>query len=618
MCGILGILSLELSLPELQRINDLMAHRGPDDSGVYIGDGVGLAARRLSIIDLNAKSQPVSSEDGRIRLVCNGEVYNASDLRAELEAAGHVFATRTDIETIVHGYEEWGDQIISRLRGMFALALWDSGRRRLVLARDRFGIKPLYYAQTKGKFACASEIRPILELLPDVPRRANMQALWRLFEVGYIPFQLTAFENVFRLPPAHMLIVENGEYSLQEYWRLEFPEMGKHSSVEVQSVAAEFVERLREAVDAWRMSDVPVGSLLSGGVDSSSLAALLTEISGGPIHTFNVGFSYSSLNESHLARKFSQSIRSQHHEVDFSLASFDYHADVVRALEEPECSLTSTPLYLIYKSCHDAGFKVIMTGEGADELLGGYSWYQGDRRLQPYLRYPQWIRTLFKSPLMAGHNSLRDVFAEGTPDPIQRFLLWQRVAGKKQIEALLDVEAPTSCLDLYRDMLGNRCNGLHPFDQFLLIESQTRLVNYINLKLDHLGMIHSVEVRPPFLDHLLWEFVARLPPEVKLSRHADKYLLRLGMQGRLPDAIRNRPKRGLTAPVTGWWRAKQLPEWAEAVLTPHALKESGYFRVEEVQRLRALHQSGRVNVARLLCGVLNTQLWHYEVLNRAQ
>jgi len=366
------------------------------------------------------------------------------------------------------------------------------------------------------------------------------------------------------------------------------------------------------------MSDVPVGSLLSGGIDSSSLATMLTEISGESIHTFNVGFSYSSLNEAHLARKFSQSLDSQHHEIHFSQASYDHLSDVIRSLEEPECSLTGVPLYLIYKGCHEAGFKVIMTGEGADELLGGYSWYQGDRRIQPYLRIPRWMRAFLKPMMIDNHNSLRNVFSEGTANPIQRFLLWQRVADKKQIEALLVAEPHTICLDLYQDVLGSRCIGLHPLDQFLLIESQTRLVNYINLRLDRLSMIHSVEVRPPFLDHLLWEFAARLPPEVKLSRHGNKYLLRLGMQGRLPDAIRNRPKRGLTAPMTGWWRAKQLADWVEEVLTPHALKESGYFKVEEVQRLRAIHQSGRANMARLLSGILNTQLWHYEVLNRTQ
>ena len=616
MCGILGILAPNLSLAELQRINDLMVHRGPDDSGVYLEEGVGLAVRRLSIIDLTSGHQPLCSEDGQIQLVCNGEIYNAPALRIGLETKGHVFATRTDIETIVHGYEEWGDQIINRLRGMFAFVLWDSRQRRLLLARDRFGIKPLYYAQTKGGFACASEIRPILELLPDLPRRACLEALWQVFEVGYIPFHLTAFENVFRLPPAHKLVVENGEARIQEYWRLEFPFIGEHSKGDVQSEAEEFVMRFKETVDAWRMSDVPVGSLLSGGVDSSSLAAMLTEITGESIHTFNVGFSYSSLNEAQLARKFSQSLHSRHHEVDFSQTSFEHASDVIRSLEEPECSMTGVPLYLIYRSCHEAGFKVIMTGEGADELLGGYSWYQGDWRISPYLRFPRWLRGWLKPVLSSNHNSLRNIFVEGTADPIQRFLLWQRVADGKQIEALFVVQPRSYCLDLYRDVLGGRCERLHPFDQFLLIESQTRLVNYINLRLDHLSMIHSVEVRPPFLDHLLWEFAARLPPDVKLSRQGNKYLLRLGMQDRLPATIRSRPKRGLTAPMTGWWRAKRLPDWSEEVLTPSALKESGYFNVEEVQRLRGIHQSGQVNMARLLSGILNTQLWHYEVLSR--
>ena len=258
MCGIAGLLAPSLSPSELQRIVDLLAHRGPDDAGQYVSHGVGLAARRLSIIDLAGGHQPLRNEDGSAWLACNGEVYNAPGLRAELEAAGHRFSTRTDTETIVHAYEQLGDDAVARLRGMFAFALWDAPRRRLLLARDRFGIKPLYYAECDGRFAFASEIAPIIAALPRLARRAHREALWHLFALGFIPSPLTAFEGIHKLPAAHTLIVENRRVSLRRYWQLTYPPDGRHRQIDPQAAAQEFASRLREAVNAWRLSDVPV------------------------------------------------------------------------------------------------------------------------------------------------------------------------------------------------------------------------------------------------------------------------------------------------------------------------------------------------------------------------
>ena len=286
-----------------------MIHRGPDDSGVYTGEGVALTVRRLSIIDLAGGHQPISNEDGQLWLVCNGEIVNAPELRRNLEATGHTFKTRTDIETILHGYEEWGEKIISRLRGMFAFALWDDRNRRLLLARDRFGIKPLYYARLGEHFAFASEILPILEAIPDFPRQADRTALWRLFEIGFIPAPLTAFEGILKLPAAHLLVSENGTTRLECYWKPEYLPLGEHLNIGAAQAAQAFIEHLRDAITAWRLSDVPVGSLLSGGINSSALAALLTEINGGPIDTFTLGFQGTSLDESTLARQTCQLYR---------------------------------------------------------------------------------------------------------------------------------------------------------------------------------------------------------------------------------------------------------------------------------------------------------------------
>lgn len=613
MCGIAGLVSPDLLRADLECARDLLSHRGPDDSGLYMGEGIGLAARRLSIIDLEGGHQPLRNEDGSTRLVCNGEIVNAPSLRAELEPAGHTFETRSDAEAIVHAYEQWGDDCVKRLRGMFAFALWDANRRRLLLARDRFGVKPLYYAQSGSRLAFASEARPLFGLLPDLPRRANGEALRRLFEVGFIPSPLTAFDGALKLPAAHTLVFEGGQAIMRQYWRLAYPADGSHTRIDPRTAADQFVFRLRETVDAWRLSDVPVGSLLSGGVDSASLAALLAEIAGEQIHTFTIGFTAASHDESARARETARAIGSHHHELTFADADFDCLPQVVRRLEEPQCSATSAPIYLLYKACREAGFKVIMTGEGADELLGGYHWFDGDRRVRPFLNLPRPLRAALARLPVRASESARRVLAQGALDHVSRYWLWQRIADPEQLAALLtptpspapppSEEAPMG--------EGREGVGVHPLDQFLFLESQTRMIDFVNFEVDRMSMANSVEARPPFLDHELWEFCAGLPPECKLSPNGNKLLLRLGMRGHLPPSVLNQPKRGLAAPHAEWLR-RDLPGWAEDALHPAALAEIGYFNPGEVARLRALHRSGRADVSRLLMGVLTTQLWHHE------
>lgn len=612
MCGIAGLLALAPTLAELQRIAESLAHRGPDDAGYFVGEGAGLAARRLSIIDLAGGHQPLSNEDGSVWLAYNGEVYNAPELRATLEAAGHRFKTYTDSETIVHAYEQWGIDAVARLRGMFAFAVWDVSRRRLLLARDRFGIKPLYYAQTGERFAFASEIRPILHALPQLTARADREVLWRLFSFGFVPSPLTAFEGIRKLPAAHTLVFENGAANIQPYWRLDFPPDSQRSSVEVDEAACEFAYRLRDAVEAWRLSDVPVGSLLSGGVDSASLAALLTEISGESIHTFTIGFDAASHDEAASAREAARFLGSYHHELTFSAADFDHLPRVMRHLEEPQCSATSVPIYLLYRACHNAGFKVIMTGEGADELLGGYHWFDGDRRARRWLRLPRSVRALIARAPIRASAAARRVIAHGTRDPVQRYALWQQVGDAAQLSRLF---RPQVAAERGQGIKSAELEKLHPLDQFLYLESQTRMIDFINFEVDRMSMASSVEARPPFLDHHLWEFCAALPPECKLGPNGNKLLLREGMRDRLPPAILQRPKRGLATPHADWWRADRLPAWAEDCLQPTALRETGYFDASEVSRLRERHRSGRADLSRLLMGVLTTQLWHAEFIH---
>ena len=613
MCGITGIFSSQIDRERLERANNLLHHRGPDDAGIFVAEGIGLAARRLSIIDLAGGHQPLSNEDGTIWITYNGEVMNAPELRSQLEAVGHQFRNQSDTETIVHAYEEWGTDAFVQLRGMFAFALWDGRSQKLILVRDRFGIKPLYYAQSSGELAFASEIRPLFHLLPTLPKHTNRQALTALFQQGFIPTPHTMFEGIYKLPAAHMLIMEKGQMAIRPYWQLTFPEEGNYLKINENDAVDEFMTLLREAVAAWRLSDVPVGSLLSGGIDSSALATLLSEISGQPIHTFNIAFSAASHDESAYAQAVAERIGSQHHTLHFGPEAFDLLPQIVRQLEEPQCSATSIPIYLLYQACHEAGFKVILTGEGADELLGGYHWFDGDRRLRPFLNIPQPLRQQLTHLPLPGSPAGQRVLSLGTRDPLARFALWHQIASPKLTDQLLQtgdwkLETPQSPISNLQS-LPNR----HPLNQFLAWEAQTRLVDFINFEVDRMSMANSVEARPPFLDHKLWEFCAQLPSNLKLNAKMNKVLLRRSMKELLPTAVSQRKKQGLATPHAAWWRSESLPSWAEECLQPDSLREVGYFNFAVFQRLRETHRNGRSDHSRILTGILTTQLWHQEM-----
>ncbi len=608
MCGITGVVGADISPKQLTKINDTMWHRGPDDGHHFVGDGVGLAARRLAIIDLAGGRQPLCNEDGSVWITYNGEVFNAPQLRTELEQRGHRFQTQTDTEAIVHGYEEWGVEIIGRLRGMFAFAIWDDRRKRLLIARDRFGMKPLYYAKSGRQFAFGSEVRPILTALPQLPRKPNHEALYRLFEIGYIPTPHSAFEHIYQLPAAHYLIHEQGDFSIHRYWQPVFSERGAtNSRRSLGEYTEQFMEKLRDAVRAWKLADVPVGSLLSGGLDSSTLAALLTEISG-TIHTFNIAFDAASHDESARAREVARAIGSEHHELGFGSAEFDKLPHIVRHLEAPQTSMTSIAIYLLYQACRDAGFKVILTGEGADELLGGYHWFDGDRRIRPMLKLPQFSRSLLAKLPRNISEAGRRVLARGDTNPLSRYHLWQQSSTYGDRHYLLNFGTQQRSPQYTNWHVPDNFSQLEPLHQFLYLDSQTRMVDFINFEVDRMSMAASVEARPPFLDHELWEFCVGLPADVKLSSAGNKLVLRQGAKSLIPDSITTRKKQGLATPHADWWR-KTLPAWAEEAVHPTALRETNLFDIEAVQELREAHLEGYGNFSQMLTGILTTQLW---------
>ena len=609
MCGILGLLALGAS-PKLHAQLDLLAHRGPDDAGVFADADVFLGARRLSIIDVAGGHQPLSDEHGRVWAAQNGEIYNYRAVRAELEAAGHAFRTQSDTEVILQAYQAWGDDCVTHLRGIFAFALWDQPRRRLLLARDRFGVKPLYYAVLpNGGLAFASEIRPLLGLLPD-GARADLAGLRALFSVGFIPTPHTAFAGVRKLPAAHTLTVEDGRPKLRKYWDVPLTsvEGNRHGQAISAAEAAEGLRvHLLRAVTEQRMSEVPLGALISGGLDSASIAALLQGQSSERLHTFNIGFEHANYDETEHAALTARHIGTQHHQIVFGEADFGHYPEVLAHLEEPQCSATALPIYRLYQACRVAGLTVILTGEGSDELLGGYHWFRGDARARRLLWLPGPARALLAESPLNISPAARRVLRSGERDLVKRYALWHG-AGSADVlgPALLPAADPVAEWPVtYAGPLARAGSFRH----MQYVETHTRLVDFINFEVDRMSMAHGIEARVPFLDHELWEYAAGLPASLLLAGQP-KDLLRLAMRPLLPPAILARRKQGLAAPYDAWLRRARLPEWAEASLAEAALARTGYFDAAAVRRLRAEHQSGRADHARRLMGVLSTQLWH--------
>ncbi len=619
MCGILGLFAPGTH-PDLTFTLALLRHRGPDDGGSYTGDGIYLGSRRLSIIDVAGGHQPLATEGGRTWVVQNGEIYNYLALRAELEALGHVFRTRSDTEVIAHAYEAWGGACVERLRGIFAFAVWDTGRRRLLLARDRFGIKPLHYARLPGGgLAFASEVRPLLALLPSAPR-ADLAALRAMFAVGYIPSPRTAFEGIHELPAASRLICAAGEQRLERYWDLPAPPANGHAHPASDDDAARGLrQHLARAVDEQRMSEVPLGALISGGVDSTAVAALLQSGSPERLHTFNIGFEADGYDETRFAALAAQHIGTQHHQFTFTAADFVRYPEVVEHLEEPQCSATALPIYLLYEACRQAGLTVILTGEGADELLGGYHWFRGDAKVQSLLRLPAAVRQLIAAGPVKLSRAARRVLRAGEPDTFARYALWQQTGGP-EVQAVLAPELRTATTAdgpgaiFPPEASAAAAEWGDPFRQFQYYETHTRLVDFINFEVDRMSMAHSIEARVPFLDHELWEYAAQLPSRLLTNGALTKGLLRTAVRDLVPPEILARPKQGLAAPYAAWLRAQRLHDWAEAALTPAALTRTGYFDPAAVASLRAEHQAEAADHSRVLMGVLSTQIWHSQFL----
>ena len=624
MCGICGTaiprqLNRRVNADSLTQMRDALVHRGPDDAGLWLNGSVGLGQRRLSIVDLGGGHQPLANEDGTVWIAFNGEIYNHAELRPQLESKGHQYRTASDTETIVHLYEEFGVNGVEQLRGMFAYAIWDAPQRRLVLARDRVGIKPLYYVLADdGTLHFASEIKALLAggaLKPEL----NYHALSDQFANRYTSGAETLFKGVKRLLPGHTLVWQDGKVEISKYWSLSFTKPAQRFSE--ADYVAQFRELFRDCVASHLMADVPLGMFLSGGIDSSAIAAVMSQLVSEPIKTFSVAFAEREANELDFARTVAQAYHTDHHEIVVSPAEFFAALPgLVYQEDEPLAHPSSVPLYFVSKLAREH-VKVVLTGEGADELLAGYNKYRVTaynlRLGAAYERFtPAPVRRLVKQQIekLNGANRLRQKLQRTflcLPAATRDLYFDNFAVFSPQMQRQLfapDTLATLGDDDPYRTALAYIANSDadNLLDQLLAADIQSYLHELL-MKQDQMSMAASIESRVPFLDHKLIEFATHLPVEMKLRGTTTKYILRQAMQGVLPPEILTRKKMGFPVPVGAWFRGAFKHIVDEYVLSDRA-QQRGLFNAGYVRELVARHQAGE-NHAERLWALVNFEIW---------
>jgi asparagine synthase (glutamine-hydrolysing) len=590
----------------LEAMSATLVHRGPDSDGTFLGDGVGLAARRLSIIDLAGGDQPIANEDGRIHVVQNGEIYNHEELRRELERAGHRFRTQCDTEVLVHLYEEEGEDFARRLRGMFAIALWDAGRERLVLARDRFGIKPLVYRHVGGELAFASELRAL-------PRgEIDHDALEAFLAFNSIPAPLTIFKDCRKLPAGHLLVWEAGEARLTRFAR---PAPAPSESLR-RDDEAELVEELRarlaDSVRAHLVSDVPVGVLLSGGVDSAMLAALAARESSKPLRTFSIGFEERSFDELAGARLVAERYGTLHRELVLRPDAALLLPALADAFDEPFADSSALPTYLVSQLAAE-DVKVALSGEGGDELFGGYYTYAADLLALRAGRVARFARPLVErlpsSTARASfdYRAKRFVRAAHLP-PLERHHAWKEIFSAELRAELRDGTSARDPVEHLRARF-DETEGAPLLARLQDVDLGVYLVDDLLVKTDRASMAHSLEARVPFCDTVVANLALALPDRHKVRGLSKKVLLRRAAEPLLPRSIVHGRKRGFSIPAAAWLRG-ELEPFARDTLSTDTLRRQGFFEPEVVARLVDEHVAGREDRSRQLWGLLAFTLWY--------
>jgi asparagine synthase (glutamine-hydrolysing) len=623
MCGIAG---LALNTPDafadsalVHAMCEAIIHRGPDDEGIYAKGPVGLGMRRLSIIDLAGGHQPVHNEDCSVWIVFNGEIYNFPELRPQLEKHGHRFYTNTDTEVIVHLYEDFGAECVSSLRGMFAFAIYDERKRCLLLARDRLGIKPLHYAQSGESLLFGSEIKSILAAAPEL-KELNHPALRQYFTWGYIPTPLTAFKNVHKLPPGHLLEWSDGRVETRQYW--DVPVYGTHDPRSEESCLEELEHVLAEAVRIRLIADVPLGALLSGGVDSSTIVALMARASPRPVKTFTIGFSSQDFNEALYARLVSRRFETEHHELVVKPDIRETLFSLTESLEEPFGDSSMIPTYHVSRLARQH-VTVALSGDGGDELFAGYDRYAVNFRRSHVDFLPEWTRRQYRQRLhpllprsMPGYNFSYNAclsWRERYLDSVSFFPPFER-RFRLLSDGFRDLtKASADPQDQFRTYL-DRLPGQDPLSRLLYLDTKTYLPDDILTKVDRMSMACSLEARVPILDHLFVEYAARLPAHWKFHGGQQKVILKkLAERVGVPHEVIYRPKQGFALPLVHWMRRELKEELPALLLEPRTLQR-GYFDPRGVMTLLNEHQRGRRNHSGLLWMLLVFELWHRNFL----
>jgi asparagine synthase (glutamine-hydrolysing) len=621
MCGIYGEISLTTRYspdPAVVRaMGAAIIHRGPDDDGMFSNEAVAMGLRRLSIIDVGGGHQPIFNEDGSIAVVCNGEIYNFRELRADLQKQGHTFRTGSDVEVLVHLYEEYGDDLIRHVLGMFAFALWDGKARRLLLGRDRLGIKPLYYARRADRLVFASESKAIVGR-PDFPVRVDTEALQDFLALGYLPQPYTLFDGIRKLPPAHLAVIENGTCVEKAYWSLS---IAPRLEITESDWLAEIDRTLEHCVKSQMVSDVPIGAFLSGGVDSSTIVAYMSRVSDAPVQTYSIGYTGSSgadfYNELDYAKQVASAFRTDHHEILVEPKVVSMLPELIWHMDEPtaDTALITSSLVAKFASQH---VKVILSGVGGDELFGGYDRYLMSHYVRMLHKVPQSIRRSILGPLMrslpvARHSKALNLFRSARRVAI----LAEQPIGERY-HSLMEVFRASELTDLLHATLTDRPDALQralqrfpnetELDRMVGADLATQLTDDLLLLTDKTSMAHSLECRVPLLDERLVDLAMSIPAGLRVRGSQTRYILKKALKPVLPEVVLQRKKRGFGAPFGAWLQKELLPV-LDRLLSPAAVQRRGLFKPAAVATVIAEHRANRADHTDHLFALMTLELW---------
>jgi len=615
MCGICGIfrygIKEKVNTDDLKRMGEALTHRGPDDYGHYLNNGIGLAHRRLSIIDLLTGHQPIFNEDKKVVTVCNGEIYNFRLLKEALIRKGHTFYTESDTEVIVHLYEDLGEGFVSELRGMFAVAIWDENRKKLILARDRLGIKPLFYSLDNNSVLFASEIKSILQN-NSYEKKIDYESLHNYLSFMTTSGVKTIFEGIYRLLPSEMLICSYGKIERKIYW-----EPDQNPSVKVKSLE-DFYDFLLETIKSHLISDVPVGAFLSGGMDSSVVVALMSKIVSQPVKTFSIGFSGKEYyNELPYAKKIAEHFGTEHHEFIVTPQLVETVPKLIEFFDEPFAVSSALPTYFLAKFTSEK-VKVVLTGDGADELMAGYYYRHLGVRLSNYFDTAPFLKklhldTLFRLLMSDKKTKIDKFFSHLYAHPENRYFRYLTKFQEEQKAQLYseDLREITSSFNSSKEFsyYYHKCPDKDILNKWLYVDLKTTLPDEMLTKVDRMTMAFGLEARVPFLDHILVEYLSLLPSTLKLRSFKSKYILRKAMKDILPKEILNRGKHGFEVPIDDWIR-DDLKDYVNDYLNEKRIKKEAFFNWEAIKTMLNQHWENKFNFGHQIWILLMFEVWH--------